>query len=584
MYLIVGLGNPGSKYARTHHNAGFDVLELLADRLHAPMTRLKCKALLAETRIGDQRVVLAQPQTFMNLSGESVVELMNWYKVEPDHLIVCYDDIDLDLSALRVRAKGSAGTHNGMRSIIYLLGRDDFPRVRVGIGKPPAGWDLADYVLSGYRTPKERQMAFDGYQDAADVIVELVKHGVEAANRLASERSAVRYPRPEKPKQKEKAPENGFGIIARHIGERIRANQLNCASACVTINGKTAWQGVLGLANIEENVRLKRDSLFRLASMTKPVTAVAFMIQAERGRLSLDAPVEETLPELAGWRVRGQGPARRSVTARDLLTHSSGLAQEEAGNAAHELLMKGIPPEEATLETIVRAYAKLELDFEPGTRTGYSAIAGFNVLARMVEVSSGMPYQDFVRLAIFEPLNMRNTTWFPTPEQWERTAALYAAGADALRFDDPGRIIFPGFPANYAAGGAGLVGDLGDYVKFAQMLLNEGELNGARILESDSVREMTRPQLSESVENQSVKEHWGLGMRVIVAEQSAAQPMPKGCFGWSGAFGTHFWVDPSNRLTAVYMSNMTTAGGSGAETAREFERDVYSVLAAESAK
>ena len=186
MYLIVGLGNPGSKYARTRHNVGFDVVEILADKLNTRLTKLKCKALLAETKIGEERVVLAQPQTFMNLSGESVVELMNWYKVPVENLIVCYDDIDIDLGALRVRAKGSAGTHNGMRSIIGLLGRQDFPRLRVGVGKKPEGWELANWVLSHYQTEEDRKTQFDAFLLAADTVIDWVKNGVESAMRTAN--------------------------------------------------------------------------------------------------------------------------------------------------------------------------------------------------------------------------------------------------------------------------------------------------------------------------------------------------------------------------------------------------------------
>ena len=192
MFLLVGLGNPGDKYARTRHNAGFDVIELLADKLNAPLNKKLCKAKVAETRVGNERVALAQPQTYMNLSGESVAALMNWYKVPPENLVVCYDDVDLDFGRLRVRKGGSAGTHNGMRSIIYLLGRDDFPRVRVGMGRAPAGWELADYVLAHFDTPEARKIAFDAYLDAVDVLLTLVREGVEPANRLAGDRWRAR--------------------------------------------------------------------------------------------------------------------------------------------------------------------------------------------------------------------------------------------------------------------------------------------------------------------------------------------------------------------------------------------------------
>lgn len=184
MYLIVGLGNPGRKYAHTRHNVGFDVVEVLSQKYDIPLLRLRCKAVVGEGRIRGQRVALAQPQTFMNLSGESVVQLCNWYKPEDDHLIVVFDDVDLPEGKLRFRPSGSAGTHNGMRNIIYLLGRDNFPRVRVGIGRPPEGWDMKDWVLAGYDTKELRQTMFDAYMGAADVIAELIEHGVDPARQL----------------------------------------------------------------------------------------------------------------------------------------------------------------------------------------------------------------------------------------------------------------------------------------------------------------------------------------------------------------------------------------------------------------
>lgn len=184
MFVIVGLGNPGRKYQHTRHNVGFDVVDVLSQKYDIPLLRARCKAAVGEGRIRGQRVALAQPQTFMNLSGESVVQLCNWYKPEDDHLIVVYDDVDLPEGKLRFRPSGSAGTHNGMRNIIYLLGRDNFPRVRVGIGRPPEGWDMKDWVLAGYDTKELRQTMFDAYMGAADVIAELIEHGVEPARRL----------------------------------------------------------------------------------------------------------------------------------------------------------------------------------------------------------------------------------------------------------------------------------------------------------------------------------------------------------------------------------------------------------------
>jgi PTH1 family peptidyl-tRNA hydrolase len=151
MYIVAGLGNPGGRYHGSRHNIGFYVLDLLAQAHGIGLNRIKHKAILGEGRIGDQKVVLAKPQTFMNQSGESLLALKQWYKTDIERIIVIYDDVDLDPGVVRIRPSGSAGTHNGMRSIIYLLQSQEFPRVRVGIGRPPEGWDLADYVLSRFR-------------------------------------------------------------------------------------------------------------------------------------------------------------------------------------------------------------------------------------------------------------------------------------------------------------------------------------------------------------------------------------------------------------------------------------------------
>ena len=186
MYVIVGLGNPGSKYEHTRHNVGFEIIDALARRNRISVERSKCKAIVGEGIIGGQRAVLCKPQTYMNLSGESVVQLCNWYKPEYDQLIVLFDDCDLPEGKVRFRAEGSAGTHNGMRSVIALLGRQDFPRLRVGVGKKPEGWELADWVLSHYQTEADRKTQFDAFLRAADVVDDLMKNGLESAMRMAN--------------------------------------------------------------------------------------------------------------------------------------------------------------------------------------------------------------------------------------------------------------------------------------------------------------------------------------------------------------------------------------------------------------
>lgn len=181
MYIIVGLGNPGKQYAHTRHNVGFDTIDILADKYGISVDSKKHKALYGKGIIEGQRVVLAKPQTYMNLSGESVRELVDFYKIDPEEeLIVIYDDISLEPGQLRIRGKGSAGGHNGIKSIISHLGSQVFPRVKVGVGEKPKGYDLADYVL-GHFSKAERAEVEDAFSRAADAVVCMMNDGMEHA-------------------------------------------------------------------------------------------------------------------------------------------------------------------------------------------------------------------------------------------------------------------------------------------------------------------------------------------------------------------------------------------------------------------
>ncbi len=179
MYVIAGLGNPGKKYECTRHNMGFLALDLISDKHGIEISKLKFRALLGEGRIGDEKVILVKPQTYMNLSGEAVREVVNFYKVPMDHLIVIYDDIDLPEGYLRIRASGSSGTHNGMRNVIYCLGEEGFPRIRVGIGGN-GSQDLIDYV-TGRITEQEADPLWNALNKAAEAACDIVEHGVAHA-------------------------------------------------------------------------------------------------------------------------------------------------------------------------------------------------------------------------------------------------------------------------------------------------------------------------------------------------------------------------------------------------------------------
>ncbi|MBR0278138.1 MAG: aminoacyl-tRNA hydrolase [Clostridia bacterium] len=155
-YLIAGLGNPGEKYINTRHNVGFEMLDTLASYNNITVNKIKCKALIGEGKIGETPVVLAKPQTYMNLSGESVLELCNYFKIAPQNTIIMFDDVSLETGKIRIRQRGSAGGHNGMKNIIYHLQTDEIPRVRFGIGQPE--FDLADYVLSEFNKDEVKLM------------------------------------------------------------------------------------------------------------------------------------------------------------------------------------------------------------------------------------------------------------------------------------------------------------------------------------------------------------------------------------------------------------------------------------------
>lgn len=181
MYLIVGLGNPGREYQNTRHNIGFEVIETLAEEEKIVMLEHKHKAVIGKGYIGGEKVILAMPQTYMNLSGESVRQILDYYKIdEKENLIVISDDISLPPGKLRIRKKGSAGGHNGLKNIIAHLGHDEFMRVKMGVGEKPAGFNLADYVLGHYST-EERKVMDRARKDGAEAVRSIMADGVEAA-------------------------------------------------------------------------------------------------------------------------------------------------------------------------------------------------------------------------------------------------------------------------------------------------------------------------------------------------------------------------------------------------------------------
>lgn len=309
----------------------------------------------------------------------------------------------------------------------------------------------------------------------------------------------------------------------------LEANRINGASVSVMQDGQLLYERHAGLA-VER-------TLYRMASMTKPVTAAAVLLLAEVDKLRLFDPVVKYLP---GFDPRLQ--------IWHLLTHSSGLSQEYYANH-----ITGDFRADPWL--LVDYIAGVPLDFDPGTAAEYNPVAAYALLTAIIEQVAGVDFSTFVQREILDPCGMKDTTFLPTREQWGRLIPMQGGGTV------PG-CVFEGYPVTNPLGGAGLVSCLGDYQKFAQNLLGGG------IFSEELLRTMATPRAGTD------PVRWGCGVRVITGENR----LPVGAFGWSGAYGTHFWVDPTNRITAVYLKNSRFDGGASAKTAANFERDVMDCL------
>ena len=203
LYVIVGLGNPGNHYEKTRHNMGFRVVDRLAKDWSISVNQVKWKALVGQGQREGRKVLLVKPQTYMNLSGQAVQAIQNFYKLDPGHLIVVYDDIDIELGTIRVKGHGSAGSHNGMKSIVSSLSTTDFPRIRLAVGRRMASQDLADFVLSTF-TPEEEKVVEDEVGMACRAIETILDQGVEAAMNQVNGWVSDRLPKPTNEEEKEK--------------------------------------------------------------------------------------------------------------------------------------------------------------------------------------------------------------------------------------------------------------------------------------------------------------------------------------------------------------------------------------------
>lgn len=337
-------------------------------------------------------------------------------------------------------------------------------------------------------------------------------------------------------------------------------------------NGETV-EKCYGNMSLNSDMPITNTTLFRLASMTKPITAVATLVAMEKGFLSLDDTVDKYIPAFKQIQIKDASGAISGVknlpTILNILTHTSGIGSDSQKLAA----MTGA--DQATLDSAITFYIGSGLDFEPGTKQAYSATGAFDVLVKIIETATGEDYLQFLQKNIFEPCNMKDTTFIPTDEQWTRVVDMHqqANGENAIATLPEG-CIFGNVPVTHYLGGAGLVSTLQDYANFAKMLLNDGQGENGKVISKTSVKLLSSPQISTDVMPGNAR--WGLGVRVITEDNYPF--LPVGAFGWSGAYGSHFWIDPVNNVFAVYMKNSFVDGGASNESANKFEKAVYTAL------
>lgn len=368
----------------------------------------------------------------------------------------------------------------------------------------------------------------------------------------------------------------GFEKVMDSIKARIDSGEIAGASVLVSRNGKILLKSMAGYSDVDTGAVIEDNSIFRLASMSKPITAAAVLICCDRGLLSLDDCVSMYMPEFSEMKtaiiddkqILSVVNAGTHITIRSLLTHSSGLGSGVVLSALQSLPMPGGTD---TLSGFVPKYAETLLQFEPGKMTDYSPLYGFDVLGRIVEIVTGQTFDVFLNENLFAPLKMVDTCFNPTTEQSHRVVRIHAGKDGVLTVADNAEAFIGGYPTCYFSGSGGLLSTVSDYYNFATMLLNKGSFEGKQLVSKKMIAEMQTPQLDKNIQGISKTFNWGLGVRVI---PSHFYRLPKGSFGWSGAWGTHFWVDPKNDVIALYFMNMSTIGGAGAPTANEFERNV----------
>ena len=351
--------------------------------------------------------------------------------------------------------------------------------------------------------------------------------------------------------------------IHEAIQRHIEARNISGAVTLVARKGRIVHLESHGLMDVESGRKMSTDSIFRIYSMTKPVAGVAIMMLMEEGKVRLNDPVSKFIPEFKEMKVavaqeqstpvaltQSQAPksytipAAREITIQDLLTHVSGLGTARLSDADMEKIAR------ITLAEQVRQFAASSLGFQPGSRWTYSPLAAFDTLGRVVEVVSGQNFEQFLRQRIFEPLGMKETFFHPSAEQWPRVVTAYTRSDGALKkTENPNRLV----SKTYFSGAGGLMSTTEDYAQFALMLSGGGQLNGKRLLSPKTVELMASVFVPDTTPGLQPGRSYGLSMRVVNDPIAAGQQVSAGSFGWDGAYGTHFWVDPKEKIVGILM-------------------------------
>jgi CubicO group peptidase (beta-lactamase class C family) len=372
--------------------------------------------------------------------------------------------------------------------------------------------------------------------------------------------------------------------VAQMIQRRISAGDLAGAVVAVARKGRVAYVNAQGVMDLDTKQPMSSSSMFRIASMTKPVVGVGVMMMVEEGKLRLNDPVSRYIPEFRNMKVavlqtapagRGAGaagaapaapqfytvPAQREITIKDLLTHTSGLGSGPMSNSDIEKIAR---KDGETLAQYIPRLGGTALEFQPGSRWAYSPGAGFETLGRIIEIASGMPLDRFFRTRIFDPLGMKDITFWPTDTQMPRVATVYSRTPTGLN-----KQVMPNDTMSrnvYFRGSGGLYSTAEDYLPLGIMLAGGGEMNGKRLLSRKTVEMMSAAHVPDTLQGRPAGEGYGLSVRVVTNHAARGTMLSDGTFGWTGAQGTHFFVDPKEQLTAVLM--VQTSNG---EIQRDFE-------------